>query len=92
MSILEEYSKWREEPKDAQKGWYQKRGYAFEKLIHDVMKRDGLAPRVSYKISGEQIDGSFVLGDRVYLLEAKWQKNEMSASNIYELKVKLMVS
>lgn len=49
----------------------------------------GLCPRASYKISGEQIDGSFVLGDKVYLLEEKWNKKEMAASDIYTFKDKV---
>lgn len=46
-------------------------------------------PRASYKISGEQIDGSVVLGDKVYLLEAKWYKKEMATSDIYAFKGKV---
>jgi hypothetical protein len=89
MELLEEYKMWCREPKDVTPAWYQQRGYKLEELIKNVMERDGLHPRASYKTTGEQIDGSFLLGDRVYLLEAKWCKNEMSASDIYAFKGKV---
>ena len=89
MSLLDNYKKWCDVPENATRDWYQKRGYALEKIIYEAMKRDGLNPRSSYKIDGEQIDGSFILGDRVYLLEAKWHKKEMSASNMYEFRGKV---
>jgi uncharacterized protein YrzB (UPF0473 family) len=89
MELLEEYRMWCREPKDVTSAWYQQRGYKLEELIKKVMKRDGLQPRASYGTTGEQIDGSFLLGDRVYLLEAKWHKNEMSASDIYAFKGKV---
>lgn len=89
MDLFNEYNLLCKEPEDALKSWYQVRGYKFENLILEVLKRDGLCPRASYKISGEQIDGSFVLGDKVYLLEAKWHKKEMAASDIYAFKGKV---
>jgi len=32
-----------------------------------------LSPRGSFRLTGEQIDGSFHLGNATYLVEAKWQ-------------------
>jgi len=32
----------------------------------------GLAPRVDFRLVGEQIDGSFKLNGQTYLVEAKW--------------------
>ncbi|AVK47199.1 hypothetical protein AXY43_03715 [Clostridium sp. MF28] len=52
----------------------QKRGFAFEKYLFELFKQNGLDPRNSFKITGEQIDGSFILNKEVYLLEAKWTK------------------
>lgn len=89
MDLINEYNLLCEETEHVPKSWYQERGYKFEKLILEVLKRDGLCPRASYKISGEQIDGSFLLGDKVYLLEAKWHKKEMSVSDIYAFKGKV---
>ncbi|WP_313019754.1 restriction endonuclease [Acetoanaerobium noterae] len=50
----------------------QSRGFAFEKYLKDLFEMNGLQPRGSFKIEGEQIDGSFILHDGIYLLEAKW--------------------
>lgn len=49
------------------------RGYAFERFLNDAFRVYGLAPREPFSLRGEQIDGSFVLGDDPYLLEAKWK-------------------
>jgi hypothetical protein len=51
----------------------QSRGYAFEKYLNGLFKASGLDSCGAFKIEGEQIDGSFVLRENVYLLEAKWQ-------------------
>jgi hypothetical protein len=51
----------------------QKRGYAFEKYLNELFKASNLDPRGAFKLEGEQIDGSFILRDNVYLSEAKWQ-------------------
>jgi len=49
------------------------RGTAFEGFLNDVFSAYGLAPRSPFRIVGEQIDGSFQLGQDTYLLEAKWE-------------------
>lgn len=51
----------------------QERGFAFERFLSDLFALYGLAPRNSFRLIGEQIDGSFQIGQEVYLLEAKWQ-------------------
>jgi Restriction endonuclease len=51
----------------------QARGYAFEKFLKDLFDSFGLEARDAFRLVGEQIDGSFLLGNEVYLLEAKWQ-------------------
>jgi hypothetical protein len=50
----------------------QARGYAFEGYLRRLFEFYKLEPRGSFKLEGEQIDGSFVLGGQTYLLEAKW--------------------
>lgn len=50
----------------------QSRGFAFEKYLQSLFKAAGLQSGGSFKVVGEQIDGSFVLKNEVYLLEAKW--------------------
>jgi hypothetical protein len=55
----------------------QARGYAFEKFLKNLFDTFGLEARSPFKLVGEQIDGSFLLGHETYLLEAKWQ-NELT--------------
>ena len=50
----------------------QERGFAFEKFLNELLRAYNLDPRSSFRIIGEQIDGSFELGTDVYLVEAKW--------------------
>jgi hypothetical protein len=51
----------------------QNRGYAFERFLADLFDIYRLDPRRSFKLVGEQIDGSFELPPETFLLEAKWQ-------------------
>lgn len=51
----------------------QKRGFEFEKFLKDFFSLSDLAPRSSFRLEGEQIDGSFQLSNNTYLVEAKWQ-------------------
>jgi len=57
-----------------------KRGFAFERLLSELFDLHGLAPRGSFRITGEQIDGSFMLDREIYLLEARW-RNEPAANS-----------
>jgi hypothetical protein len=50
------------------------RGFEFERFLSDLFGHFGLAPRGSFRLIGEQIDGSFVLHAETYLLEAKGQE------------------
>ena len=54
----------------------QKRGYAFERFLNAWFSQEGLSPRGPFRLVGEQIDGSFVIGSDIYLLEAKWQDRQ----------------
>lgn len=60
----------------------QQRGYAFEGLLTDLFALYSLAPRGSFRVVGEQIDGSFVLHGDPYLLEAKWQDGRTSGADL----------
>jgi hypothetical protein len=51
---------------------HQQRGYAFERFLNELFEFEGLSPRGSFRIMGEQIDGSFAWANRTYLVEAKW--------------------
>lgn len=58
----------------------QERGYAFERFLKELFDASGLGARASFRLRGEQIDGSFELDSEVYLLEARW-RNEQAANS-----------
>lgn len=62
---------------------HQKRGFQLEKLLNEIFRLFDLDPKASFKIIGEQIDGSFTFDSHDYLLEAKWQKEPINASDLY---------
>ena len=49
----------------------QARGYQFERYLNRLFKDCALEPRESFRIKGEQIDGSFVLRNDIYLFRSK---------------------
>lgn len=49
------------------------RGFAFERFLGELFELFALAPRKSFRLVGEQIDGSFDHVGFTYLVEAKWQ-------------------
>lgn len=60
----------------------QSRGFAFEKYLKKLFEDYNLEPRGSFKIVGEQIDGSFILHNEVYLLEAKWTNKKIDKADL----------
>jgi hypothetical protein len=58
----------------------QQRGYQLEAFLNDFMEFEGLSPRGSFRIIGEQIDGSFSWSSRTYLVEAKWVRDPVDGS------------
>ena len=60
----------------------QQRGYRFEELLKEIFKVFGLAPRSSFKISGEQIDGSIEIDNHTYLVEVKWHNECVSEKEL----------
>jgi hypothetical protein len=48
------------------------RGIEFEGFLKRYFDLFGLKAREAFRLRGEQIDGSFVLADQTYLMEAKW--------------------
>ena len=67
----------------------QARGYAFEKLLHEIFNVYGLAAREPFRLRGEQIDGSFHLSNETYLLEAKWQGDQTGVADLHTFHGKL---
>ncbi len=58
------------------------RGFAFERFLKALFDANKLAARASFRLVGEQIDGSFELSAETYLLEAKWQNTEVGSSDL----------
>lgn len=77
-------------PIGAKPAYFKKRGYGFEKALYHMLDQAKLAPRTSYKAKGEQIDGSFLYGGQVFLLEAKWLEKELPASVVGTFQNKVM--
>jgi len=60
----------------------QERGYQFEKLLQEIFELFDLTPRPSFKLIGEQIDGSIELDNHTYLVEAKWQNKPVDEKEL----------
>lgn len=58
----------------------QARGYLLESFLNDFFEFEELEPRKSFKLLGEQIDGSFSWRTKTCLLEAKWVKEPVAGS------------
>ena len=67
----------------------QSRGYAFERFLKDMFDAYGMSARASFRLSGEQIDGSFVLGEQTYLLEARWRNERVSVETLRAFNAKV---
>lgn len=67
----------------------QKRGYGLEKLLNELFTLFDLDPKASFKITGEQIDGAFTFKDDDFLLEARWVKQPINASDLYSFAGKI---
>ena len=65
------------------------RGRALEKILSAMFKESGLDPRLSYRPTGEEIDGSIWLDGRTVLVEAKWTSRSHPASSLYQFKGKV---
>lgn len=66
----------------------QKRGYAFEDFLNKFFANHGLAPRGSFRVLGEQIDGSFVFEGATFVVEARWRALPANAADLFVLRAK----
>lgn len=87
--IKKEYEDLSSLPIDSDAASKRQRGFAFERLLNNLFAVDDLEPRAGYRPAGEQIDGSFYLDGRIYLLEAKWHADPLPASTLYQFKGKV---
>lgn len=67
----------------------QQRGYLLETFLSDLFDSEGLESRRSFRLTGEQIDGSFSLGSRTYLVEAKWVKSAIAGAEFSQFIYKI---
>ncbi|MBM3243134.1 hypothetical protein FJZ31_43295 [Candidatus Poribacteria bacterium] len=67
----------------------RQRGYHFDAFLYSLLDAEGLKPSTNYRPDGEEIDESFILDGRFFLLEAKWHGKPMPASAIYSFKGKV---
>lgn len=67
----------------------QKRGYEFEIFLKELFDAYGLSARASFRLTGEQIDGSFLMHNETYLLEAKWQNSPTGVADLHTFEGKL---
>jgi hypothetical protein len=67
----------------------QQRGRDFENILRDLLDLENLAPEIRVRPGGEEIDGSFKLQTRYFLLEAKWTSAPQPASSLYEFRGKV---
>ena len=74
---------------DASSDNFQQRGFDLEKFLKKLFDLFDLDPRAAFRISGEQIDGSFSFEGTDYLLEAKWQNKPIGANDLDSLASKL---
>ena len=67
----------------------QPRGYALEKFLKELFDANGMAGKASFRLIGEQIDGSFELMGETYLLEAKWINKPVDAADLRSFNAKV---
>jgi len=67
----------------------QPRGFAYERFLKNLFDAYGLAARSSFRLVGEQIDGSFEMSGETYLLEAKWQGAPIGAADLRSFNAKV---
>lgn len=67
----------------------QAAGYGLEKLLNELFSLFNLEPRPPFRVTGEQIDGSFILDYETYIVEAKWHRQPTSESELLAFRGKI---
>lgn len=65
------------------------RGYKFETFLQKLFDAFGLKAERPFRLTGEQIDGSFILDADTYLVEAKWHNERTGAADLHAFHGKL---
>jgi hypothetical protein len=67
----------------------QERGYKFEIFLKKLFDAFGLEAQKPFRLTGEQIDGSFLLDGDTYLVEAKWHNTPTGVGDLHAFHGKL---
>lgn len=67
----------------------QEAGIALEKLLNRLFYLFDLNPHDAFRVTGEQIDGAFVLDHETYLLEAKWEAAPVNEATLLAFRGKI---
>jgi hypothetical protein len=57
-------------------------GLGLERFLHRLFVLFQLHPRQPFRVTGEQIDGSFELDGHVYLVESKWEQSPLPEADL----------
>lgn len=67
----------------------QRAGLALERVLNELFEMFQLSARGSFKLVGEQIDGSFLLDEESYLVEAKWEAERLAEDKLLVFRGKI---
>jgi hypothetical protein len=67
----------------------QEKGFQFERLLSNLFNIFGLQPRGSFRLVGEQIDGSLDFENHTYLIEAKFQAKPVGQDDLLVFREKV---
>ena len=67
----------------------QSAGRSLENVLNGMFELSGLSPREPFRVTGEQIDGSFELDNEVYIVEAKWESAKLSEAPLMVFREKV---
>jgi len=67
----------------------QQKGFEFERFLNTLFRTFGLEPRSSFRLKGEQIDGSIEFESHTYLIEAKFQAAPVGQADLLVFKGKV---
>lgn len=65
------------------------RGHSFELWLNELFTAFYLSPKGAFRLKGEQIDGSFLLNNDTYLVEAKWHSAKTGNADLHAFHGKL---
>jgi hypothetical protein len=67
----------------------QQKGFQFERLLNNLFNLFGLQPRGSFRLVGEQIDGSLDFENHTYLIEAKFEAKPVGQNDLLVFREKV---